>query len=161
MIDDHWCLMSIYILFGFVLGLDLDCGIYYTNYTLPAIQKSRVQEKEVDKALVNLYLVLMRLGYFDGSPGNLDSLGKHDICKKEHIELAIDAAREGIVLLKNNGSTLPLKHTNIKKIAVVGPHANATDALVGNYAGIYEYLTSSHDPSGSDPTHNHLYDIEH
>lgn len=137
----------------------MDCGIYYTNYTLSAIEKSRVQEKEVDKALVNLYLVLMRLGYFDGSPGNLDSLGKENICKNEHIELAIDAAREGIVLLKNNGSTLPLKHTDIKKIAVVGPHANATHALVGNYAGIYKkYLTSS--PRNSNPTHNHLYGIE-
>lgn len=118
----------------------MDCGKYYTKYTLPAIQKSRVQEKEVDKALVNLYVVLMRLGIFDGSPGKYDNLGKKDVCSKQHTELAIDAAREGIVLLKNLNSTLPLKHADIDKIALVGPHANASKAMIGNYAGkLYDH----------------------
>ncbi|XP_068646282.1 probable beta-D-xylosidase 5 [Aristolochia californica] len=116
-------------------GMDLDCGLYYTKNAVTAVAKGRVKEEEVDKALKNLYTVLMRLGFFDGSPGDYDQLGKDDICSKEHIELAAQAAREGMVLLKNDG-TLPLNNKALSKIALVGPHANATDALIGNYAGI-------------------------
>ncbi|XP_058083465.1 probable beta-D-xylosidase 2 [Magnolia sinica] len=116
-------------------GLDLDCGDYYPKYTLPAIREGKAREGDVDKALKNLYMVLMRLGYFDGNPA-YESLGKDDVCTKEHIELAADAARQGIVLLKNENNTLPLDPTKYKKILVTGPHANATTAMIGNYAGI-------------------------
>ncbi|XP_068642454.1 uncharacterized protein [Aristolochia californica] len=84
--------------------LDLDCGIYYTNYAFPAVQNGRVRETEVDKALRNLYVVLMRLGFFDGSLDGYDSLGQEDVCPIDHIELAAKAASEGIVLLQNNHS---------------------------------------------------------
>ncbi|XP_058077572.1 probable beta-D-xylosidase 5, partial [Magnolia sinica] len=115
-------------------GLDLDCGDFYPKYTKPAIDQGKVRESDVDKALKNLYIVLMRLGYFDGSPQYKD-LGKDDVCSEEHIELAADSARQGIVLLKNN-NLLPLSPTKYKKLAVVGPQANATKAMIGNYAGI-------------------------
>ena len=115
-------------------GLDLDCGIYYTNYTMPALNQGKVRESDIEKALINLYILLMRVGWFDGSPAYA-SLGKDDVCTKENMELAADAARQGIVLLKNDNHTLPL-HSNIyKKLALVGPHANATTAMIGNYAG--------------------------
>ncbi|XP_037496205.1 beta-xylosidase/alpha-L-arabinofuranosidase 1-like [Jatropha curcas] len=58
------------------------------------------------------------------------------MCSEQHIELAAQAARDGIVLLKNNDDTLPLKSDTIKTLAMVGPHANATKAMIGNYAGI-------------------------
>ncbi|XP_059639117.1 probable beta-D-xylosidase 5 [Cornus florida] len=116
-------------------GLDLDCGAYYTNYTRNAVVQGKVKEAEVDKALKNLYIVLMRLGFFDGSP-QFKSLGRADVCSPEHIELAAHAAKEGIVLLKNVNETLPLNHAKIKTLAVVGPHANATKVMIGNYAGV-------------------------
>ncbi|KAL5999526.1 hypothetical protein ACLOJK_037811 [Asimina triloba] len=115
--------------------LDLDCGQYYTKYTKPAIEQGKARESDVDNALKNLYVVLMRLGYFDGSPA-FQSLGKDDVCTNETIEMAADAARQGIVLLKNNDNTLPFTVHTYKKLALVGPHANATDAMIGNYAGI-------------------------
>ncbi|KAG9441171.1 hypothetical protein H6P81_017025 [Aristolochia fimbriata] len=115
-------------------GMDLDCGLYYTKNAVTAVGKGRVKEEEIDKALKNLYTVLMRVGFFDGSP-DYDHLGKDDICREEHIELAAQAAREGMVLLQNDG-TLPLKGESLKKIALIGPHANATEAMIGNYAGI-------------------------
>ncbi|XP_052179896.1 beta-xylosidase/alpha-L-arabinofuranosidase 1-like [Diospyros lotus] len=119
-------------------GLDLDCGYaigsYYGNYAASAVTQGKVREAEIDKALNNLYLVLMRLGYFDGSP-QYESLGKSDVCSIEHIKLAAEAAKQGIVLLKNN-ETLPLSSGEMKTIAVVGPHANATEAMIGNYAGV-------------------------
>ncbi|KAL5981648.1 hypothetical protein ACLOJK_015711 [Asimina triloba] len=117
----------------FRAGLDLDCGSYYPQFTQPAIEQGKVREEEVDNALKNLYVVLMRLGFFDGSPA-FESLGKDDVCTNETIELAADAARQGIVLLKNN-NTLPLTEHNYKKLALVGPHANATKVMIGNYAG--------------------------
>ncbi|KAJ7947214.1 Beta-D-xylosidase [Quillaja saponaria] len=121
-------------------GLDLDCGEYYTNFTEPAAKQGKVREEDIDKSLKYLYTVLMRLGYFDGSP-SLKFLGKNDICSKEHIELAAEAAKEGIVLLKNN-ETLPLDPSKFRTLAVVGPHANATSAMIGNYAGIPCQYTS-------------------
>ncbi|KAK4491595.1 hypothetical protein RD792_002352 [Penstemon davidsonii] len=115
-------------------GLDLDCGNYYSKYANSSVTMGKVKEAEIDKALKNLYTVLMRLGFFDGSP-KFENLGKNDVCSNEHIELATEAAREGIVLLKNFNSTLPLKSNEIKTLAVIGPHANATSAMIGNYAG--------------------------
>ena len=114
-------------------GLDLECGHYYNDSPASAVMAGRVGQHDLDQSLSNLYVVLMRLGFFDGIP-SLASLGKKDICNDEHIELAREAARQGIVLLKNDNETLPLKP--VKKLALVGPHANATVAMIGNYAGI-------------------------
>ncbi|XP_074330452.1 beta-xylosidase/alpha-L-arabinofuranosidase 1-like [Apium graveolens] len=115
-------------------GLDLDCGFYYKNYTGNAIVQGKVRETVIDNALTNLYTVLMRLGWFDGNK-ELESLRESDICSEKNIELATEAAREGIVLLKNANDTLPLNPHKHKTIAVVGPHANATEIMIGNYAG--------------------------
>ncbi|KAL3741535.1 hypothetical protein ACJRO7_017061 [Eucalyptus globulus] len=115
-------------------GLDLDCGVCYTNFTPGAVAAGKVREREIDTSLKYFYVVLMRLGYFDGSP-EFKSLGKDDICTKANLELAARAAKEGIVLLKNN-RTLPLSPHQAQNIAVVGPHANATEAMIGNYAGV-------------------------
>nr|GLL32383.1 beta-xylosidasealpha-l-arabinofuranosidase 1 [Ipomoea trifida] len=116
-------------------GLDLDCGNYYTKFAANAVESGKVRESEIDKALKYLYTTLMRLGLFDGSP-KFDSLGHDDICSEDHIELAAQAARQGIVLLKNDNNTLPLDSANVKTLAVVGPHANATKAMIGNYEGV-------------------------
>ncbi|KAJ0017072.1 hypothetical protein Pint_10025 [Pistacia integerrima] len=124
-------------------GLDLDCGIFYPNFTANAVKQGKVREGDIDKSLKYLYTVLMRLGFFDGSPNSkYKSLGKDDVCTKENIELATEAAREGIVLLKNDNDTLPLHSAKFKNLAVVGPHANATSAMIGNYAGIPCQFTS-------------------
>ncbi|XP_009603776.1 beta-xylosidase/alpha-L-arabinofuranosidase 1-like isoform X1 [Nicotiana tomentosiformis] len=120
---------------GLKAGLDLDCGNYYTNYAGNAVVQGKVKESEIDESLTNLYFVLMRLGFFDGSP-KFEKLGKEQICSKENIELATQAAREGIVLLKNEDQVLPLNSKKVKTIAIVGPHANASSAMIGNYAGI-------------------------
>ncbi|XP_060185167.1 beta-xylosidase/alpha-L-arabinofuranosidase 1-like [Lycium barbarum] len=129
---------------GLKAGLDLDCGSYYTNYAGNAVTQGKVKESEIDESLTNLYFVLMRLGFFDGSP-KFEKLGKEQICSEENIELATQAAREGIVLLKNEDQVLPLTSKKVKTLAVVGPHANATKAMVGNYAGIpCKFITPIH-----------------
>ncbi|CAL9132296.1 unnamed protein product [Musa acuminata var. zebrina] len=121
-----------------IVGLDLDCGLgnlnYYENYTLSAVAQGKVRESDIDNALKNLYMVLMRAGFFDNIEA-YENLGLNDICTKEHIHLAADAARQAIVLLKNN-LTLPLDPKKYKDVVLVGPHAKATKAMIGNYEGI-------------------------
>lgn len=112
----------------------MDCGVLSPKYAESSVRQGKVRVKNIDKALNYLYVVLMRLGFFDGSP-KFQSLGSKDICNDEHIELATEAARQGIVLLKNDNDALPLDPAIIKTLAVVGPHANATYVMLGNYAG--------------------------
>lgn len=110
----------------------MECGHYYTDALNELVLTGKVSQYELDRALKNIYVLLMRVGYFDGIPA-YESLGLKDICAADHIELAREAARQGIVLLKNDYEVLPLKPG--KKIALVGPHANATEVMIGNYAG--------------------------
>ena len=120
-------------MFKLGLGMDLDCGVYYTDYVENAVKLGKVAEGDVDQSLQYLYVVLMRLGIFDGQP-QYNSLGINDVCTRAHIELAGEAAREGIVLLKNDNGVLPLATEKNETLAVVGPHANASVAMIGNYA---------------------------
>ncbi|KAL4180794.1 hypothetical protein AMTRI_Chr12g234170 [Amborella trichopoda] len=101
--------------------------------TYSAIQQGKISELDVDKVLVNLYVMLLRLDFFDGQPPYI-SLGKDDVCNESNLELAAEAAREGIVILKNRDTTLPLDVNTNKKIVVIGNNANATDVTRGNYA---------------------------
>eukprot|EP01018_Ginkgo_biloba_P027396 Gb_19020 [translate_table: standard] len=118
-------------------GLDLNCGSFLGQHTEAAIKAGKVDESLVDQALINSFTVLMRLGLFDGNPATqpYGNLGPQDVCTKEHQQLALDAARQGIVLLKNNGA-LPLVANGIHSLAVIGPNANVTKVMIGNYAGI-------------------------
>ncbi|XP_017984228.1 PREDICTED: beta-xylosidase/alpha-L-arabinofuranosidase 1 [Theobroma cacao] len=115
-------------------GLDLDCGDTYPKSLEKSVKQGKVNEADVDKSLKYLFVVLMRLGFFDGSP-SFKSLGKKDICTQEHVELAGQAAREGIVLLNNVDATLPLNPEAFKTLAIIGPLANATKQMLGNYEG--------------------------
>lgn len=117
-------------------GLDLNCGTFLGKHTQDAVKAGKLKESDVDKAITNNFAVLMRLGFFDGDPRNLEygSLGPKDVCTAEHQDLAREAARQGIVLLKNDGS-LPLAEKSIKSMAVIGPNANVTKTMIGNYEG--------------------------
>jgi len=81
----------------------------------------------------------MRLGMFDGNPSSLPYglLGPADVCTEENQHLALEAARQSIVLLKNDMNALPWKKTHGLKLAVIGPHANATREMLGNYEGTH------------------------
>lgn len=96
-----------------------------------------LNEAEVDGALLNTLTVQMRLGMFDGEPSAqpYGTLGPKDVCTPAHQELALEAARQGIVLLKNQGPTLPLSTRRHRTVAVIGPNSDATVTMIGNYAG--------------------------
>ncbi|GMY38770.1 putative beta-D-xylosidase 5 [Fagus crenata] len=118
-------------------GLNMNCGTYLGDYTENAVKQKKVDESVVDQALIYNYIVLMRLGFFDGDPKSLTfgNLGPSDVCTSDNQQLALDAAKQGIVLLNNNGA-LPLSKNNIKNLVAIGPNANATEVMISNYAGI-------------------------
>ncbi|AQK46520.1 Beta-D-xylosidase 4 precursor [Zea mays] len=117
-------------------GLDLNCGTFLAQHTVAAVQAGKLSESDVDRAVTNNLVTLMRLGFFDGDPRELPfgNLGPSDVCTPSNQELAREAARQGIVLLKNTGK-LPLSATSIKSMAVIGPNANASFTMIGNYEG--------------------------
>jgi xylan 1,4-beta-xylosidase len=98
-----------------------------------------VKEAEIDRALMRNFIVLMRVGFFDGDPRKkkYGDLGPKDVCAPAHQELAREAARQGIVLLKNEDKVLPLSAKSIKSMAVIGPQANVTHDMIGNYEGFH------------------------
>ncbi|KAG9459609.1 hypothetical protein H6P81_004117 [Aristolochia fimbriata] len=119
-------------------GLDLDCGPFLAVHTAAAVQQGRLAVSDVDLALAYTLTVQMRLGMFDGEPGSqpFGNLGPQHVCSRDHQALALEAARQGIVLLKNDRGVLPLDRNRFRTVAVVGPNADVTLTMIGNYAGV-------------------------
>ena len=121
---------------GFLVKDDSDYRAYYD-----AFKQGLLKESDLDTALVRLYTARMRLGMFD--PPELDPYSKineNELSSPAHRQLARKIADESMVLLKNDG-ILPLKTSGLK-IAVVGPLANQTRVLLGNYNGQPTYTVS-------------------
>ena len=104
-------------------GLDLEMpyGTYLNDSTLiDAIKNGTVKESTIDDKVRRILRVMFELGLFDKRHLPDNNL----INTKEHREVALKTAKEGIVLLKNNHNDLPLDQKNIKSITVIGPGAN-------------------------------------
>ncbi|XP_009111875.2 beta-D-xylosidase 1 [Brassica rapa] len=116
-------------------GLDLDCGPFLAIFTEGAVKQGLLTENDINLALTNTITVQMRLGMFDGNLGPYANLGPRDVCTPIHQHLALEAAHQGIVLLKNDGRSLPLSPTRHRTVAVIGPNSDVTETMIGNYAG--------------------------
>ncbi len=116
-------------------GTDLVCGDEYGSL-VEAVQRGLISETEIDRALGRLFAARIRLGMFDPPervPYTKIPYSEND--SSAHRELALQAARESVVLLKNNENLLPLNR-NFRRIAVVGPAADDPDTMLANYHGI-------------------------
>lgn len=115
------------ITFGEVTGSD-----DYQPY-IDAVRQGYLPEAAVDQALIRLFTARMRLGMFD-PPTTVPyaRIDKRQLDSPTHRQLALRLAEESMVLLKNDG-VLPLK--GAKRILVVGPLADQTAVLLGNYHG--------------------------
>ncbi len=114
-------------------GTDLDCGDEYATL-LAAVKQGLISEGEIDRAVKRLFIARFRLGMFD--PPEMVPFSKIPFSENdstEHRRLAAEAARESLVLLKNDGA-LPLRK-DLGTIAVIGPNADDVDVLLGNYNG--------------------------
>ncbi len=114
-------------------GCDLNCGCIYEKL-MEAVKQGLVTEADVDRAFSRLMTARMRLGMFDPPEEVAYARIPYEVndCA-EHRELAREAARQSLVLLKNDG-ILPLSR-EIRSIAVFGPNAYDVGVLRGNYAG--------------------------
>jgi len=116
-------------------GTDLECGKVYLNLK-EAVEKKLITEKEIDVSVKRLFKARFKLGMFD--PPEMvkyANIPYNIVDNNEHRELALEAARKSIVLLKNENNTLPLKK-DIKTLAVIGPNADQWLMLLGNYNGV-------------------------
>jgi beta-glucosidase len=128
---------------GLKSGVDTDCGNIYQTNALSALEKGLITEADIDRALINIYAIRMRLGEFDPK-GMVPYAGiKPDkINDPSHNDLAIEIATKTPVLLKNEvvsltgNKALPLDVNSIKKIAVLGPQADRVE--LGDYSGEVE-----------------------
>ena len=127
-------------------GMDNECADFFTitkddhDYKpfVDAVKQGLLTEADLDVSLRRLFTARMRLGMFD-PPEKVPyaQTPESEIDSAAHRELALKTARESMVLLKNDG-VLPFA-TGVKKILVVGPLADQTAVLHGNYSG-----TASH-----------------
>lgn len=93
-----------------------------------SVQKGRISESQIDRALRHLLILKWRLGLFDDNgdnPVDIPALMRINQCQ-EHLDLAREAARKTMVLLKNDG-VLPLDAGKVKRVAVIGPNSKTLD----------------------------------
>jgi len=124
-------------------GADLECGKVMIAL-IEGLQEGLVKEEDLDVHLRRILRGRFELGMFDPADRlPWANLGEDVISSEEHDALATQAARESMVLLKNDG-ILPLSK-DVKRLLVVGPNADDVELLNGNYGGV--------------PTENHQHSL--
>ena len=116
-------------------GLDLECGDdVYKEPLLNAYKLGMVSLEDINRAAYRVLRARMQLGLFDDPDLNpYNKLAPSVVGSDKHRELALEAARQSIVLLKNKNNILPLNPKKLKSIAVVG--INAGSCEFGDYSG--------------------------
>jgi hypothetical protein len=126
---------------GLKSGVDTDCGSVYQTSAIDALNKGLITEADIDRALVNMFTVRMRIGEFD--PPLKVPYSKIDstvVNSPDHVAFAAEVAKKTPVLLKNNvkknsdRKILPLNASEFKKIALIGPQADKVE--LGPYSGM-------------------------
>ncbi len=129
-------------------GMDNECADFgapnsdadYAPF-LTAVRRGELSVNAVDRALIRLFTARIRLGLFD--PPSLvpyDHINPNQLNSAAHRRLALRLAEESMVLLKNDG-VLPLRQS-VRRIAVVGPLADQTGVMLGNYSGTPSHVVT-------------------
>ncbi|MCX7933659.1 MAG: glycoside hydrolase family 3 C-terminal domain-containing protein [Planctomycetota bacterium] len=123
-------------------GCDLECGDIY-KALLAAVDTGLLSEADIDRALARLFTARFRLGMFD-PPARVpwSRLSAKVVNCAKHRRLALEMARQSIVLLQNRNNLLPLSK-NLRNILVVGPNAESLDVLWSNYYGFNPRLVTA------------------
>ena len=118
-------------------GCDSGCSQVYKGFGMQAVAEGLITEKEVNASVRRLLRPHFELGLFDPIEGQpYVHLGWEHVATPEHQQLALEAARQSIVLLQNPGGVspvLPLKPGSTMLVA--GPLYDATTVMLGNYNG--------------------------
>lgn len=145
-------------------GCDHGAGPEYQKYLLKALHLELVTQADINRALARVLTVRFLLGEFD-PPKSVpySNIAPSVLNSPAHQQLALQAARESIVLLKNDGHFLPWDITKIKSLAVIGPMADVCH--LGGYSGQPEVHVSPLQGimekwgygSGNGPTEEYLW----
>jgi beta-glucosidase len=146
-VSDCWAISDFYNFHKFVTtpeksaalavkaGTDLSCGPEFGTLS-KAIEYGYINEKEINTSVKRLFEARFRLGLFDPpSKVRYSTIALSAYNTEENRNLAREVARQSIVLLKNDGNVLPISK-KLKTMAIIGPYANDTNVLLGNYNGI-------------------------
>jgi beta-glucosidase len=124
-------------------GLDLEMPgspkFFTEKKLIKAVKEGKLTEAEIDKKVINILSVYFRMGLFDDK----NTLPKGELNTPAHQKLAARAAREAIVLLKNENNILPLNKNKIKTIAVIGPNANVNRVGGGGSSEVKPFYSVS------------------
>ena len=123
-------------------GTDIDCGTDAYKALVEAVKTGKIPESQIDISVKRLYMIRFRLGMFD--PVEMVKYAQTPASVLEspaHQEHALKMAHQSMVLLKNENNTLPLSK-KIKKIAVLGPNADNSISILGNYNGTPSKLST-------------------
>lgn len=123
-------------------GCDLECGCtyniacHYQRRLVDAVEKGLLTEDDLNRSVERLFMARFRLGMFDPDDQVPYAQIPYSVVDSpDHRELALEVARQSLVLLKNADNLLPLDKDSLKSIAVIGPNADETLVLTGNYMG--------------------------
>jgi beta-glucosidase len=109
------------------------------NHLVELVEEGRLEESELDELVAPMLEYKFRLGMFEDPYTDSDEAEKIVGCEA-HSQLALEAARKTITLLKNDNTTAPLNLSKIKSIAVIGP--NADRELLGGYSGKPKHVST-------------------
>ncbi len=114
---------------GVDVGISYESG--YMGDLIAAVKEGAVPREHIDRAVSRILRQKLRLGLFERALVDPDR-AEQIVHSRDHQDLALQAAREGIVLLKNEGSLLPLRK-DLGSIAVIGPNADHPRNQLGDY----------------------------
>jgi xylan 1,4-beta-xylosidase len=114
---------------------DVCSGNVYSDNLLNALSAGTIAREDIDLALAHTFKIRFQLGLFDAPSASNPywNIGPDQIGTQEYQDLNLLTTQESMVLLKNINNALPLPKG--KKVAIIGPHANATTDMTGNYLG--------------------------
>ncbi len=112
-------------------GCDVNCGCTY-QVIMNAYNEGILPLEHIKRSAIRLFTTRFLLGMFEET--EYDDIPYEVVECKKHKEVASRAAKESLVLLKNDG-ILPLSKNNLKTVGVIGPNADSRAALMGNYHG--------------------------
>jgi len=123
------------------LDLEMPSGKFMNRATLMAAVKSgQVSEATIDDKVRRILRTAIRFGWLDREQTDLSI----PLLNEAGGKVALEAARSGMVLLKNEGNLLPLDKTKIKSIAVIGPDAYPAQVVGGGSAGVRPFTAVSY-----------------
>ncbi len=126
---------------GLDVGISYESG--YMQDLVASVREGAVPEALVDRAVRRILRQKMRLGLFDNHQADVED-ALRTVHSAAHQQLALEAAREGIVLLRNEGGLLPLDRARVRRIAVVGPNADDPLNQLGDYTAkrVLQHVTT-------------------